>query len=178
VAHFGSDDHVMGDPAALRAGDAANSASSRFLERFGGFVHFVGLFWFVVFEIMQLVQHGTDGFHEATLQNAVICLIGINGIVAACGHLFFPVPTAAAIGWSAGGPFQWEVGMANLGIGVAGVIAGLFGHEYWLAVILVALIFLGGAAVGHLKEVILRKMWPVATQGPSSTQMCCFRSSL
>jgi hypothetical protein len=66
-----------------------------------------------------------------------------------------------------GGPFQWEVGMANLGIGVAGVIAGIFGREYWLAVILVALVFLDGAAVGHIKDVILRKnvaggnAWPV-----------------
>lgn len=52
-----------------------------------------------------------------------MCLIGINGIVAASGHLFFPKPVAASIGWAEGGPFQWEVGMANLGLGVAGMIS-------------------------------------------------------
>lgn len=56
--------------------------------------------------------------------------------------------------------------MANLGIGVAGVIAGIFGREYWLAVILVALVFLDGAAVGHIKDVILRKNVAGGNAGP------------
>ena len=83
----------------------------------------------MLFEILHLVQHGTDGLHEASLQNAVVCLIGINGIVAASGYLFFPKPVAASIGWAEGGPFQWEVGTANLGIGVAGVISGAFDRD-------------------------------------------------
>jgi Family of unknown function (DUF6790) len=137
-----------------------------FVARIGGFVHFIGLFWFVLFEVIQIVQHGTDGLHRATLLNAVICLIGINGIVAASGHLFFAKATASAIGWSDGGPFQWEVGMANLGIGVAGVIAAAYDRDYWLAVILVAAIFLCGAAVGHVVDLIRHRNTAAGNAGP------------
>ena len=56
--------------------------------------------------------------------------------------------------------------MANLGIGVAGVIAGAFDREYWLAVIIVATIFLGGAAVGHVRDVVVKGNMAAGNAGP------------
>jgi hypothetical protein len=42
---------------------------------------------FAIAEIVQLVQHGTDGFHRATLVNGLVYLIGVAGIIGASGHL-------------------------------------------------------------------------------------------
>jgi hypothetical protein len=125
------------------------------VRRLLSFVQFIGIFGFVVAEIVQLLQHGDDGFHRATLVNALVWLIGVNGIVAGSGHLFFPEPIAASIGW-APSPFQWEVGLAGLGWGVLGVLCSNYGTEFWLATIIVASIFLLGAAVGHVRQMIVR----------------------
>jgi hypothetical protein len=47
------------------------------------------------------------------------------------GHLFMPAPVAASIGWPTS-RFQWEVGLANVGYGVAGIMAPSYGREYIL----------------------------------------------
>src|SRR3989304_4372548 len=44
--------------------------------------------------------------------------LGIQGIWAFVGHVFFPERSAAAIGWATS-PFQYEVGGANLGLRAA-----------------------------------------------------------
>jgi len=112
----------------------------------------VGLF--LVAEIVQLVQHGDTGFHRATLLNALVYLIGVNGIMGASGHLLYPDPVARSIGWPTGSPFQWEVGVADLGWGVLGVMAPSYGRGFWLATIVVASVFLLGAAVGHVRQMV------------------------
>ena len=48
--------------------------------------------------------------------------IGVTGLWAALGHLVFPVRVASYIGWQPS-PFQFEVGMADLAIGVVACIA-------------------------------------------------------
>jgi hypothetical protein len=70
---------------------------------------------FAIAEIVQLVQHGTDGFHRATLVNGLVYLIGVAGIIGASGHLLKADDVARSIGWPPGSPFQWEVGVADLG---------------------------------------------------------------
>ena len=70
------------------------------------------------------------------------------GIGAGFAHMFWGKKISASIGWN-WSPFEWEVGVANLGMGIAGVMAGSFGKDYWLAVIIVVATFLWGAAIGH-----------------------------
>ncbi|MEP9375530.1 DUF6790 family protein [Aquabacter sp. CN5-332] len=79
--------------------------------------------------------------------------VGIMGLWAAIGHIFFAARSAAAIGWATS-PFQFEVGVSNLGIGVVGVIAAYYGNwGFRLAVTLMTACFLGGAAVGHVVQI-------------------------
>lgn len=118
------------------------------------FVQFVGLTGFVVAEIVQLLQHGTDGLHLASLTNALVWLIGVNGIVAGSGHLLFPDPVADSIGWPRGTPWQWEVGVADISYGVLGVMSPAFGRDFWVAAIIVASVFLIGAAAGHVRQLV------------------------
>ena len=47
-------------------------------------------------------------------------------IVTGIAHTFFADQTARQIGWATGSPFQFEVAMANLGIGVCGLLCYRF----------------------------------------------------
>ncbi|WP_454916303.1 DUF6790 family protein [Xanthobacter sediminis] len=79
--------------------------------------------------------------------------LGLMGLWGALGHLALPEESARAIGWATS-PFQFEVGVANLGIGLAGVIAAFYSNwGFRAATAVVAAGFLGGAAVGHVVQI-------------------------
>lgn len=80
--------------------------------------------------------------------------LGVLSLWAFMGHVFFADRAAASIGW-APSPFQFEVGLANLGIGVAGLLAGLFYRNlgFAAATAIMAACFLGGAGVGHIVQI-------------------------
>ncbi|MDF2999535.1 MAG: hypothetical protein K0R27_5172 [Xanthobacteraceae bacterium] len=79
--------------------------------------------------------------------------VGIMGLWGFMGHVFFADQAAASIGW-APSPFQFEVGMANLGIGLAGVIGAFVPSPGFRAAVGVVMLgFLGGAGIGHLVQI-------------------------
>jgi hypothetical protein len=119
-----------------------------------GMTTYVGLVGFAVTEIVQLATTGLPGFAEASLLNALVWLAGVNSFIVGCGHLAFPDPVAESIGWPRGNPFQWEVGLANVLIGVLGVLSGSgFDRQFRFAAVLAFAIFYLGAAVGHVVQV-------------------------
>ena len=91
---------------------------------------------------------------EAILHYSLIFPIGISGLWAGLFHAFFPEIAAQAIGWQTS-PFQFEVAMANLGVGIAAIIAARRKSlEMSLGVITVVTVFLWGAAFGHIRQII------------------------
>lgn len=79
--------------------------------------------------------------------------LGLMGLWGALGHIVFPEQAARSIGWATS-PFQTEVGLANLGIGLAGLIAAFYADwGFRAATAVVAAGFLGGAAVGHVVQI-------------------------
>jgi hypothetical protein len=96
----------------------------------------------------------TLGFMADRLLRAVLVFpLGLMSLWAAFGHIFFPEMAARAIGWQPS-PFQFEVGVANLGIGIAALYAALRTREAQFAVGLVAAGFLGGAGIGHIRDIV------------------------
>ncbi|MGH2340557.1 DUF6790 family protein [Segnochrobactraceae bacterium EtOH-i3] len=90
---------------------------------------------------------------DRLIRGLMLFPIGLEALWAALGHIAFAEQSAAAIGW-APSPFQFEVGVANLGIGVAGVIGALVASRgYQWGVTVVTAGFLGGAGVGHLVQI-------------------------
>ena len=79
--------------------------------------------------------------------------LGIQGLWAFIGHVFFPDRAAAAIGWATS-PFQYEVGVANLGLGLAAIYAAFRGFEARMAAGIVAACFLIGAGIGHIRDIV------------------------
>lgn len=126
---------------------------------------FIGLICFAVAQAVWFATGGDGDWQTMTVINAVTYLIGAQAFGAGLGHMFFAAPIARSIGWHPS-PFQWEVGGANLGIGVAGVFAGSFESSYWLAVIIVAMTFLLVAGVGHVREVVQQRNFAVNNAGP------------
>jgi hypothetical protein len=91
--------------------------------------------------------------------------IGIQGLWAFIGHVFFPDRSAAAIGW-APSPFQYEVGVANLGLGLAAIYAAFKGFEARVAAGIAAACFLIGAGVGHIRDIIATGNLAPGNAGP------------
>jgi hypothetical protein len=91
--------------------------------------------------------------------------LGLQGLWAFLGHVFFPERSAAAIGWATS-PFQYEVGAANLGLGLASLYAAFRGFEARLAVGIAAACFLIGAGIGHIRDIVVQGNLAPGNAGP------------
>jgi hypothetical protein len=129
-------------------------------------VPLAGLICFVVATAVQLGLHGGDDWERLTLESALLWLVGVQGLLIASGHLFAPDRVAESIGWPKGNPFQFEVGLASVSYGILGVLAYRFGHEWWLATIVAYSIFYVVAAVGHVRELVVRGNRSPGNAGP------------
>jgi len=80
--------------------------------------------------------------------------VGLMGLLTAYAHVFRPVETSASIGWSTS-PYEYEVGMADLTVGVLGVLCMKFRGDFWLATAIANAVWLLGDAVGHIRQMTL-----------------------
>jgi hypothetical protein len=109
-----------------------------------------------VINLVIVLAGDVDDWKVSTLKAGLTWLIGVNGIITGIGHMLMPAPIAASIGWPTS-RFQWEVGLADLSYGVAGVMAPSFDRGFWLATIVVFSIFMLGAAVGHIRSMVAER---------------------
>jgi hypothetical protein len=91
--------------------------------------------------------------------------LGVQGLWAFIGHVFFPQQSAASIGWATS-PFQYEVGVANLGLGLACIYAAFRGFEARVAAGIVAACFLLGAGIGHVRDILTTGNLAPGNAGP------------
>jgi len=80
--------------------------------------------------------------------------VGLMGLLSAYAHVFRPIQTSASIGWSTS-PYEYEVGMADLTIGVLGILCIWIRGNFWLATAIANAVWLLGDAVGHARQVLL-----------------------
>jgi hypothetical protein len=78
--------------------------------------------------------------------------IGVTSLFAAYGHIFRADQIAEEIGWPAGNPFQHEVGFANLGFGIAGILCIWYRRGFWAATAIAVGVFLFADGIGHIRE--------------------------
>ncbi len=91
--------------------------------------------------------------------------LGVQGIWAFLGHVFLPEEAASAIGW-APSPFQYEVGVANLGLGLASFYAAFKGFEARATTAIAASCFLAGAGFGHVMDIMAGDNLAPGNAGP------------
>jgi hypothetical protein len=80
--------------------------------------------------------------------------VGLMGILTAYAHVFRPLQTSASIGWSTS-PYEYEVGMADLTVGVLGILCLWLRGNFWVATAIANAVWLLGDAVGHLRQIML-----------------------
>ncbi|MEE8634319.1 MAG: DUF6790 family protein [Methyloceanibacter sp.] len=109
------------------------------------------LFWSIA--VSRARQPLSQGFVvDRALRYLFIFPLGLMSLWAFVGHVFFSERAAAGIGW-APSPFQFEVGYANLGIGLASLYAAYSGFYARVAVAIAASSFLIGAGIGHVVDI-------------------------
>lgn len=84
----------------------------------------------------------------------VFFTVGITYLYNFVMHSFFGEMAARFIGW-ADSPFQFEVGTASLGFSVVGFMAAFRSYDLRLAAIVGPSIFTLGAAVGHIRQMVV-----------------------
>jgi hypothetical protein len=93
------------------------------------------------------------GAVTALLRWSLAVNVGVAGLMAAYAHTARAAETARSIGWPPGSPFQFEVAMAGLGCGIAGILCIWLGGLFWWATAIISGTFLLGAAYGHLRDI-------------------------
>ena len=76
------------------------------------------------------------------------------GFLTAYAHVFRPLETSASIGWVTS-PYEYEVGMADLTVGVLGILCLWFRENFWLATAIANAVWLLGDAIGHIRQITL-----------------------
>jgi len=85
----------------------------------------------------------------------LVITVGIQGIFAFIGHTVFADTTAASIGWPSGNPFQSEVAVANLSVGVLGILCYWMRGSFWNATVVGFSVWWLGDAVVHIRSVVV-----------------------
>jgi hypothetical protein len=111
------------------------------------------LFLFVAAVVFAWLRRSGAPLADRLLNWILLLPIGVSGIWAAVFHLFFPDVAAGNIGWEPS-PFQFEVGMADLAMGVTACISFWRSLDFKAAVVIINAIFLLGDAVGHVGQMI------------------------
>ena len=84
----------------------------------------------------------------------LVIYVGLMGLLTAYAHVFRPEQTSASIGWSTS-PYEYEVGMADLTVGVLGVLCLWIRGNFWLATAIANAVWLLGDAIGHIRQMTL-----------------------
>ncbi len=91
---------------------------------------------------------------ETFLLWLLVISVGVTSVVAFVGHTVFADTTAASIGWPAGNPFQSEVAVANLTIGILGILCYWMRENFWVATVIGFSVWWLGDAVVHITEIV------------------------
>ena len=120
-------------------------------EAIGFILRNLPAFLFAAALLIAALSKSRESTAERFLAWILLLPIGVTGLWAGISHVFFPAVAAAHIGWQTS-PFQFEVGMADLAIGVTACAAFWRDISFKAAAVCVASIFLLGDAVGHIRQ--------------------------
>jgi hypothetical protein len=105
------------------------------------------------------------GFANQLLGWLLLLSVGAQGVYTFVMHVFFPSVSAANIGW-APSPFQYEVGIADLTVGVLGVLAFWGNFSFRLAAAIAGIVWYWGDAVGHVQQMLVANNFAPGNAGP------------
>lgn len=104
------------------------------------------------------------GYYEILFRWVALFALGFTGIYTFVMHAFFPLISAATIGW-ANSPFQFEVAMADLALGILGIISFKASYGFRLATVITSMCMLWGDAGGHIYQMLTNHNFSVGNAG-------------
>ncbi len=91
-----------------------------------------------IFEIALRMSLGIDGF---------------GNIIGFFVHIFLADEIARSIGWQTGTPFQYEVAVANLAVGILGLLC-FWRRDFYLPAVIAKSVFAGGVGIVHIVDLV------------------------
>jgi Family of unknown function (DUF6790) len=85
----------------------------------------------------------------------LVITAGLASVSAFIAHTVFADATAASIGWPAGNPFQSEVAVANLAVGILGILCYWMRGNFWIATVIGFSVWWLGDAVVHIRSIVV-----------------------
>jgi hypothetical protein len=99
---------------------------------------------------------GSLSLLDALTLGHLVFTVGFFGLFNFLGHVIFRKRVARQIGWESNG-FQIELGIVSLGIGISGILCYWIRDSFWIATVIPFSVFLIGAGVLHIIEIIKNK---------------------
>jgi hypothetical protein len=116
---------------------------------------FFAIFAIVVASIHLAVSPASRSSKPAIARTYLLYLlviyVGLMGLLTAYAHVLRPIQTSASIGWSTS-PYEYEVGIADLTVGVLGILCIWFRGNFWLATTIANSVWFLGDAIGHIHQ--------------------------
>ena len=91
---------------------------------------------------------------------------GFGAALVALPHIIAPDYVAEYVGWQAGSPFQVELGFANLGRALLGILSIRFRGTFWVAPVVTNSVFGLGAGYVHLRDIFEHSNYSPGNAGP------------
>ena len=107
----------------------------------------------VTLAISKRLRGSRLGIVSTILLSLLVIQVGLMGLLTAYAHVFRPVQTSASIGWLTS-PYEYEVGMADLTVGVLGILCLFFRDNFWLATAIANAVWMWGDAIGHVRQMV------------------------
>jgi len=131
------------------------------LSNFGLSMFCLALFFII---IHKLVVRGRITNDEIIYRWMALFPLGFTGVYAFVMHAFFPQIADASIGWAAS-PFEFEVAVADLALGVVAILSFNASLGFRLAAVLANAIFLLGAASNHIYLMVAQGNYNIGNAG-------------
>jgi hypothetical protein len=90
---------------------------------------------------------------ERYLAWLLLLAVGVDGIWAGIFHICFPAIASGQIGWETS-PFEFEIGVADLAIGIAAVVSFWRSLSFKSGIAVYAMLFYVGVAIGHVYQAL------------------------
>jgi hypothetical protein len=126
-----------------------------------GILPFIGALLFLI--DLCVIRSGPEtgnALHRHIVQAGVTFMVGWAGVGAGVAHIFFGKQISKSIGFEHN-PYEFEVGVADLAMGIVGLMASAYSPAFWLAVIWVSSLFRVGCGIGHVREIVMRRNYAV-----------------
>jgi len=130
------------------------------LSNFGVSMLIIAAFFML---LHRLVTRRVSGA-EIVYRWLALFVVGFTGIYAFVMHVFYPEISAQTIGWSVS-PFQYEVGIADLGFGLIAVLSFNASFGFRLATVIGNVIWMWGDAIGHIYQMIIAHNYAIGNAG-------------